>query len=166
MFELAQVNIGRLRAPIDDPAIAGFVDALDPVNALADAAPGFRWRLQTDDGNATAIKAYPDPLVIVNLSVWADFESLAAFVYRSAHRDVMVQRRNWFDGSIETYLALWWLPAGRRPTVEEAQDRLAHLRQHGPTAEAFTFRHHFPPPVGEPLEAERADDDRWGCSVS
>jgi hypothetical protein len=150
MFQLAQVNIGRLRAPLDDPAIAGFVDALGPVNTLADAAPGFVWRLQTDDGNATAIKAYPDPLVIVNLSVWADLDALAAFVYRSAHRDVMVRRRAWFDGSIEPYLALWWVAAGHRPSVTEAQERLDHLRAHGPTAHAFTFRRHFPPPSALP----------------
>jgi hypothetical protein len=172
MFELAQVNIGRLRAPLDDPMVQGFVDALDPINALADAEAGFRWRLQTEEGNATASQAYPDPLLIVNLSVWADLDSLAAFVDRSAHRDVMVRRRAWFDGSIETYLALWWVPAGHRPTVSEAQERLDHLRRHGPTPTAFTFRRHFPPPTADAgphgddgMETPATTDDRWGCAV-
>lgn len=144
---LAQVNVGRLRAPVDAPEIAGFVAMLDPINALADAAAGFVWRLQTEDGNATAVRPDDeDPLIAINLSVWESIESLADFVYRSAHTDVMRRRREWFE-RIDVYTTMWWVPAGHRPTVAEAMERLDHLRAHGPTAEAFTFRNPFPAPA-------------------
>jgi hypothetical protein len=161
-FHIAQVNVGRLLAPVDAPATAEFVAALDPVNALADVAPGFVWRLQTEDGNATAIKIDNDPLYIVNMSVWVSIEALADFVYRSAHTGVMRRRRDWFERASEAYLALWWIPAGHVPTVDEATDRLQHLRVHGPTVTAFTFRKPFGP-LGEsaPLDV----DDSWKCTT-
>lgn len=159
-WELAQVNVARLRAPIDAPEIADFVAALDPVNALADAAPGFVWRLQTEDGDATAIRPFPDDLMIVNLSTWASLEALADFVYRSDHREVMVQRRQWFENLREVFLALWWVPVGHRPTVEEARERLVLLEEHGPTGDAFTFRRPFPAPdASVPVTT----DARWAC---
>ena len=161
-WELAQINIGRLLAPTDAPATAGFMNALEPINALADAAPGFVWRLQTEDGDATAIRLSPDDLMIVNMSTWASLEALADFVYGDEHRAIMVQRRQWFEKFESVYLALWWVPAGHRPSIDEAKDRLAHLETDGPTAEAFTFRRAFPAPhaVGEV-----AVDDDWTCSV-
>ena len=141
---LAQVNVARLVAPVDAPEIADFVAALDPVNALADAAEGFVWRLQADDGNATSIRAFDDPLVIVNLSVWLSVESLEAFAYGDeGHRSVLRRRREWFERAVEAHTALWWIPAGTIPTVEEAERRLAHLRTHGPTREAFSFKERF-----------------------
>jgi hypothetical protein len=143
---LAQVNIARLLAPLTSDQLAGFVAALDPVNALADAAPGFVWRLQTDEGDATAIRPYEDDMMMVNMSVWESVETLKAFVYRSDHRDVMVNRRQWFEHLDEAYQVLWWVPAGHRPDVEEAKDRLARLTADGPTPAAFTFRTPFPPP--------------------
>jgi hypothetical protein len=144
---LAQVNVGRLRAPVDAPETAAFMAALDPINALADAAPGFVWRLQTDDGNATSVSFNDDPMVIINMSVWESIEALSEFVYRTEHVDVIRRRAEWFHRSVEAYLALWWIPAGHLPSVEEAATRIAALRADGPTAFAFTFRERFPAPI-------------------
>ena len=141
---LAQINVARLRSPIDAPEAAGFVAALDSVNALADRAPGFVWRLQTEDGNATGVRAVADPLVIVNVSVWESIESLEAFAYRDeAHKTVLRRRREWFERPLEAHTALWWIPAGSIPSVADAVARLEHLRAHGPTRRAFTFRDRF-----------------------
>jgi hypothetical protein len=145
-WHAAQVNVGRLRAPIDAPEIAEFVAALDPVNALADAAPGFVWRLQDDSGNATSLPFNDDPLTIVNMSVWESIDALADFVMRSEHADVMRRRREWFERMDEAYLALWWVGAGTIPTVEDAAQRIDHIRAHGPTEFAFTMRQRFGPP--------------------
>jgi hypothetical protein len=142
-FHLAQVNIGRAKAPMDAPLMAGFVGALDEINALADSAPGFVWRLQTEDGDATAIRPYAgDESMLINMSVWESIEQLAEFVYRSDHVAVMRQRKQWFE-TIKLYLALWWVPAGHLPTVGEAVERLEHLRRYGPTPYAFTFKRPF-----------------------
>jgi hypothetical protein len=146
-WHLAQVNVGRLRAPVEDPMIADFVAGLDQINALADVTPGFVWRLQTEDGNATAIRPDPgDELVAINLSVWETVEALADFVYRTEHVSFMRRRREWFEPFAGPYLALWWVPSGVIPTVAEAMERVAHLDRHGPTPTAFTFRHRFGPP--------------------
>jgi hypothetical protein len=150
-YELAQVNVARLVAPLEDPQLADFVAALDPVNAAADSAPGFVWRLQTEDGDATAIRAFEWDVaesagVIVNMSVWTDVASLAGFVYGELHRAVLKRRREWFERMREGYTACWWVPAGHRPSTAEAEERLQHLRAHGPTWWAFTLRTHFPPP--------------------
>jgi hypothetical protein len=157
---LAQLNIARFKAPMDDPGMAGFVDNLDPINALADRWPGFVWRLQTEEGNATAIRAFDDDLLLVNMSVWESVEALAEFVYRSGHLAVMRRRREWATHMREAYLCLWWITAGEIPTVEEAKQRLYHLREHGPTPHAFTFKRRFPPEPGDPSVEE---DDRWLC---
>ena len=146
-WHLAQLNIGRLRAPVEDPATADFMDNLDPINALAEATPGFVWRLQTDEGNATAIKAFPDDdLMILNLSVWESIDALGAYVYRSAHTPFLRRRGEWFERLGEVYLVLWWIPAGTLPTVEEAWARLETLGRDGPGPEAFTLRQTFPAP--------------------
>jgi GNAT superfamily N-acetyltransferase len=139
------LNVARLRHPLEHPATAGFVDALVPVNALADSAPGFVWRLQTDDGDATSIRPFPDADVLVNLSVWQTIADLKAFAYAGEHLRVFRQRREWFDDHDDASLALWWVPAGSVPTVAEAAQRLAFLRRHGPTPYAFTFSHPFEP---------------------
>jgi heme-degrading monooxygenase HmoA len=166
-FVLAQVNIGRLLAPLDSPQIAGFMAALDPVNALADGAPGFVWRLQTEDGNATAVRAFEwdqagSAGVILNMSVWESVEALAAFVYSEQHRQVLRRRREWFERMEEAYLALWWIPRGQVPTTEDAEDRIRHLRARGPTARAFTLRVHFPPP-GDGETSPRPGRSDWMC---
>jgi hypothetical protein len=142
---LAQLNVARLHEPIDAPATAEFVAALDPINALADAAPGFVWRLQDDSGNATSILTTPDPLFIVNMSVWESIEALSDFVYRSDHTPFLRRRREWFEKPSDAFLVLWWVPAGHIPTTDEALDRLETLRTNGPTPEAFTFRKSFSP---------------------
>jgi hypothetical protein len=143
---LAQFNVARLHAPIDDPSIAEFVEALEPINALADTAPGFVWRLQTDDGDATSIRLFDDDLIIVNMSVWESVESLRAFVYTTEHRRYLARRKEWFGPMDEDYLVLWWVQSGTTPDPTEGVARLERLRTHGPTPEAFTFRQAFPPP--------------------
>lgn len=143
---VAQLNIARLAAPLDSPQLKDFVDALDHINALGDAAPGFVWRLQTDDGDATALRPYDDDMILVNMSVWETVESLSEFAYRTEHRDYLRRRGEWFE-RIQPYLVLWWVPAGHIPTVEEAKKRLELLETHGASAEAFTFRQKFPPPA-------------------
>jgi hypothetical protein len=145
-FDLAQVNVALLREPLDSPLLADFVAALPAINALADASPGFVWRLQGDGGDSTSIRAFDDDRIIVNMSTWTSIDALADFVYRSAHAGVMRERRKWFTTMAESYQGLWWVPAGHRPTTREAEQRLAHLRDHGPTPLAFTFKQPFPPP--------------------
>jgi hypothetical protein len=157
---LAQLNIARFKAPPGDPVLADFMALLDPINARADEAPGFVWRLQTDEGNATSIHAFDDPLLLVNMSVWGSVEALADFVYRSAHVGVMRRRREWAERMADAYMCLWWIPAGTLPTVEEAKLRLEHLREHGPTPYAFTFKKRFSP--GEATVAS-PEDERWFC---
>jgi hypothetical protein len=153
-WHLAQLNIGRLRAEVDDPSIAEFMDNLDPINALAEVSPGFVWRLQTDEGNATAIRAFEgDPLMVLNLSVWESIESLADFAYRSAHTPFLRRRGEWFERLGEVYMVLWWIPAGTVPTVGEALDRLDHLKRVGPSPEAFTFHRPFPHDGGPSITA-------------
>ena len=152
-FHLAQINIGRLVAPIDDPQIAGFVAQLDPVNALADSAPGFVWRLQSDAGNATDIAYNDDPFVIVNMSVWTSVEALRDFVYASRHIDVFRDRAKWFEKMDKPHYCLWWVPAGHIPTVEEGRERLEHYQQHGPTPFSFWFSKLFPVPDESPVNS-------------
>ena len=142
---LAQVNIGRARAEITDPMMAEFVARLPEINALADASPGFVWRLETEDGDATAVRPYEDTRIMINLSVWTDLASLRAFVHHSAHAPIMRRRREWFERFDGVYVALWWVPAGHRPPVAEAVARLAHLERHGSTAFAFSFAEPFGP---------------------
>ena len=108
--------------------MAGFVAQLATINSLADGSPGFVWRLQTEDGDATAVRPYADDRILINLSVWEDLATLQAFVFRSAHTDVMRRRWEWFERFPDAYVALWWVPVGHRPTVAEAVGRLAYLQ--------------------------------------
>lgn len=148
LYQLAQINVGRIVAPTDSPVVKDFMDNLDQINALAEAQPGFVWRLVGDgDNNATDIHAFDDPMMLLNMSVWESVDQLAAFVYRTAHRDFMRRRREWFH-AMETYMALWWVPAGHRPTPAEGVARLDLLTRMGPTPEAFTFRQPFAAPDG------------------
>lgn len=145
-YHLAQVNIARMRAPLDDPLMAGFVARLAEINALADSSPGFVWRLQTPEGDATYLRPYADNRVLFNLSVWESVEQLKEFVYRSAHGEVMRQRREWFEKFDGMYMALWWVKAGHIPSVIEAKARLRYLEKRGESAHAFTFKRVFGPP--------------------
>ena len=153
-WHLAQINIGRLIGLPGDPRVAGFMAELDRINALADAADGFVWRLQSDSGNAVDLQPTPDPRLVVNMSVWRDADSLFEFVYRSSHTPVMARRRQWvepFDGS---YQALWWVPQGPAPTVADGLSRLWLMDRFGSSPQAFNFKMRYPRPgeAGAPLD--------------
>lgn len=146
MWQLAQINVARFRKPKGDPANAPFLAALDEVNAAAEGAPGFIWRLRGESNDAMDISIENDPDVAVNMSVWTDMPALSAFVYRTpVHRDIMRRRREWFD-AMETYLALWWVPAGMFPSLADGLGRLELLGRQGATAAAFTFGTPFAAP--------------------
>ena len=166
-YLLAQVNVGRMREPLDSPLFADFVAALEPVNAAADTAAGFVWRLQTEDGNATAVQAFEwdqegSAGVLVNMSVWESVEALAAYVYSDAHRQVLRRRRQWFERMAEAYAALWWIPRDHTPTTGEAEERVLYLRESGPTPYAFTLREHFLPPDAAGFGPIRRPEE-WTC---
>jgi hypothetical protein len=144
-YTLAHLNVARMRAPMDSPLMAGFVAQLESINALADASPGFIWRLKDEDPNDPGVRALGEG-TLINLSVWRDSPSLADFVYRSAHAGVMRRRREWFAHLDESYVVLWWVAAGDVPTILEAASRLELLRAKGASAQGFTFRNPFPPP--------------------
>jgi hypothetical protein len=147
-YHIAQLNIGKFRFPTTDERMAGFMNQLKPINALADNAPGFVWRLQDESGDATAIRAFPDNMLAVNFSVWESIEALFNYVYYSDHAKVLRERKQWFEHMTEHYMVLWWIPAGRIPTLTEAKDRLEALRRDGPTAYAFNFKKQFEAPQG------------------
>lgn len=157
-FHLAQVNVARARGEMTDPVMAEFVAALPAINALAERSPGFVWRLQTEDGDATAFRPYEDARILINLSVWRDLDALREYVLRSDHAGYMRRRREWFERFERVYVALWWVPAGHRPSVAEAVERLAHLETHGPTPVAFGFAQPFGPD-GRPLPRGAAAED-------
>jgi hypothetical protein len=144
-LHIAQVNIAQMKALLEDPLMSGFVARIDEINALADDSPGFIWRLQTSAGNATYLRPYDDDRILFNLSVWETIEHLRQFAYRTAHVELLRQQAVWFDKFVGAYLALWWVPPGHIPSVDEAKQRLAHLETHGPTPFSFTFRSTFPP---------------------
>jgi hypothetical protein len=145
-YELAQINVAVLKAPIDSPQLADFVSSLDRVNTIAEHSPGFIWRLKAVDGNATSFRPMGDD-TIINVSMWRDVAALNDFVYRNpAHVDVMKRRREWFEHVKEAYTALWWLPRGQRPGETECVERLMLLRAMGPTPKAFSFKQAFAAP--------------------
>jgi len=148
-YHLAQINIARAVADLDSPLMAGFVSRLAEINALAEKAKGFVWRLQSDGGDATAIRVFDDPRTYINMSVWETPEDLRNFVYRSAHVELIRDREAWFSRLSEQHQAAWWVPAGHRPSAEEGRDRLLKLRAHGPSATAFTLARPFPQPASE-----------------
>ncbi len=149
-YHLAQINIGRLAAPLDDPRIAGFVSQLAPINALADRSPGFVWRLQSASGNATDVPyCDEDATLMVNMSVWESLEALRDYVYRSKHIGVFRDRAKWFEKMDQPSYCLWWVRAGHIPTVAEGRERLTHYQEHGATPFSFWFSEHFPTPAAE-----------------
>lgn len=147
---LAQLNVARPRGPLDGPVMAEFMASLERINGLGDASPGFVWRLQGDDGNATGLEQPFGADIIVNLTIWQDVEALRAFVFRSEHVTFLRRRAEWFAKLAGPPAVLWWVPAGHRPTLAEAKERLERLAAHGPTAAAFTFAHALGPD-GMPL---------------
>lgn len=152
-FHLAQLNVGKLIAPVGDPAVAEFIDALDEINALGEASDGFVWRLKGDNGNATSFRAFPDPDIIPNLTVWTSVDALKAYAYRSHHVDFFKRRAEWFMPG-QSGVVLWWVPAGHIPTLAEARRRLEFLQANGPSPYAFGFAS-----VTVPLTFRRADVD-------
>lgn len=144
-YHIAQTNVATIRYPLEHPRMRGFVARLDDINALADVSAGFVWRLQSGNGIVTT----DDPCLIVNMSVWETVEALFEFVYRTEHTKVMTRRRQWFERPDEAFQVLWWVESGHKPTVEEGLERLRHLRAHGPSERAFTFKTRFPSPAGE-----------------
>ena len=154
-WHLAQVNVATLAAPVDSSQLAPFVERLEPVNALAERSPGVVWRLQGDRGDATDLQVFDDVRIIVNLTVWESLEALRDYVFAGDHADALRRRREWFEPMTEAHLAMWWIPAGTLPTVEDAKAKLAALDRNDPSAEAFTFREPFPAPVGDDAAATR-----------
>ena len=143
-MHLAQLNIGHIKGEsIDDPIMARFKEQLDEINALAESSAGFIWRLKDDTGNAMGIRAFDDPRMAVNMSVWESLESLEAYVYSGRHVEVMKSRRDWFNKMATMHMVLWWIPVGHTPTTEEAKARLEHLQAHGASKYAFSFRQKF-----------------------
>lgn len=145
-WNVAQLNVARAVAPLTDPRLEGFMARLDEINRLADASPGFVWRLQGDSGNATDLGITSDPRFIVNLTVWASIDDLFAYTYRSDHRTVFARRFDWFERRTTPSVVLWWQPEGVIPSVAEALRRLELLAARGPGPEAFTFKQRYPPP--------------------
>lgn len=146
-WQIAQLNIGRTMAPLDDAAMEGFMTRLDEINALAEGSPGFVWRLQGASGNATDLKVTDDPRFIINLSVWDTIDDLYDFTYRSEHKGLFARRFDWFERASGPSIVLWWQPAGTTPSIDEALRLLRLLTDHGPTPEAFTFKQRFPAPA-------------------
>jgi hypothetical protein len=142
-YHLAQINIAMAQADMDSQIMSGFVKRLDEINAIADISPGFIWRLQTEEGDATSIQAYDDPLIIVNMSVWENIASLRMFVYKSLHVELIRDRDAWFNKMMNVHQALWWIPAGSIPTVEDGKEKLEILQEKGPSKDAFTFAKSF-----------------------
>jgi len=145
LYRLAQLNIARMKEPLDSPFMADFVANLDRINTLAEQAPGFVWRLKDETGSATAIRAFGDD-TIVNMSMWRDVESLSNYAFKTAHVEVMRRRREWFKQMTDAYAVLWWVEKDHRPSTTEAKERLEYLRKHGATPHAFNFKNAFPSP--------------------
>lgn len=145
-YHLAQINIARMRSSIDDPMMASFRRQLDGINSAAEQSHGFIWRLQDESGDATAIRAFEDPLLLINMSVWRDLESLQDYTYRGSHLAVLRDRKHWFEKMDGPTIALWWIPEGHIPTVDEGKLHIAMLMKNGPTASSFTFQQIFDAP--------------------
>lgn len=144
-YHLAQINIGKVKGEMDTEIMHGFASRLDEINALAESSPGFIWRLQDDGGDATSIRVYDDPLLLVNMSVWEDIESLKNFVYKSLHTELLQNRNEWFNKMSDVYQCLWWVPQGYTPSIEEGQGKIKTIQEIGPSEQAFTFSKPYPP---------------------
>jgi hypothetical protein len=147
-LHVAQLNIARLHHPLDSEQTAEFNAAIGPINALAEATPGFVWRLVDDDGQSSSHVPLPgedDALTIVNMSVWENLDSLEHFMYRSGHAAYLRRRREWFERSDQATSVCWWIPAGEIPDLADAHRRLLHLREHGPTATGWPVNSPVPP---------------------
>ena len=149
-YQLAEINVAKAKAEMDDPLMHGFVSRLDEINALAEDSPGFVWRLKDESGDATELRYFDDPLVIVNMSVWEDVASLKHYTYNTMHVEVFKQRKQWFELFGKPHFVMWWIPAGHVPSAQEAQEKLEYIHTNGPSADAFNFSKTFDPPQAEP----------------
>ena len=147
-MELAEANLAWMRYPLDDPRMADMRDEIDRINALGDNSPGFIWRFRTAEGDATDVRVLDDPRVLFNLSIWRSVDDLRHYVYRTEHAAFLRRRRDWFVRPPKPPLAMWWVPAGTRPTVDEAMQRLERLWREGPSSQAFPLTHPFGPNDG------------------
>ncbi len=146
-YQIAQINIGRIKGvTIANPVMKEFVDNLERVNALAESSKGFVWRLKSENDNATSINPYNDEQVIINVSVWASIEELENFVYKTFHTDFLKRRKEWFHKYGQVYTAMWWVPAGQFPSIEEAVAKLEVLQRNGATQAVFDYKQKFPHP--------------------
>jgi heme-degrading monooxygenase HmoA len=147
-YQLAEINIGRMKGVnINDPIMQEFVENLNRVNQLAESSEGFVWRLKDESNNATNLNPYNDEQVIINISVWESVEALEQFTFKSLHTDFLKRRKEWFQQYGKMYFAMWWIPAGQYPSVEEAVARLAYLQENGASEKVFTFREKFAKPL-------------------
>lgn len=146
-YHIAQFNVARMIASLDDSVMQGFAKGLEPINNMADESPGFVWRLKDDNGDATSIQAYEDEAILVNMSVWESLDALKQFVYRSAHLDFLRKKAAWFKPLAGPSLVLWWIQQGHIPTLAEGKQRLEMLGVCGPSQDAFTFAQSFPAPA-------------------
>lgn len=146
MMHLAQVNTARMNAELDDPLMSGFVQRLDEINTLADDSKGFVWRFKTATGDATYLRPFDDKRILFNMSVWETLEDLKHYVYRSTHLELLKAKENWFTKLAEAHLALWWIPQGSLPSVEEALEKLRLIQAKGPSPDVFTFAKPYPMP--------------------
>ncbi len=144
-MHIAQLNIATAKFPLDAPELGEFVDNLERVNQIAESSQGFVWRLQDDSGDATGIRAFDDPCTIVNMSVWESIDALKNFMFRTHHREFLRRKREWFHSVPEDTYVLWWIAAGHTPTLDEAIEHLANLRENGDSPDAFTFKSNFLP---------------------
>ena len=148
MYHLAQINIAQMKGKdVDDPIMKDFVDNIDRINQLAEASPGFVWRLKDDEDNALSINPFPDNSLLINVSVWEDVKSLEQYVYHSMHVEIMKRKREWFHHFNGFYYALWWIKAGAFPSAQQAAEKLKQLQVNGPSQEVFTFKEAYPPPA-------------------
>ncbi|WP_298477593.1 DUF3291 domain-containing protein [uncultured Maribacter sp.] len=146
-YQLAEINIARIKGiTIDDPIMKEFVDNLDTINNLAENSPGFVWRLKDDSNNATNLNPYNDVQIIINISVWENVETLSNYVYKTVHSDFLRRRKEWFKNYGNVSTAMWWIPEGKYPSVEEAVEKLAELQKNGTSTSVFNFKNTFPKP--------------------
>lgn len=140
---IAQLNIGKVRFDLESPQMSGFVDNLEPINAIAESSPGFVWRLKDESGDATNIEIENNPDIIVNMSVWENIEALKNFMFKTHHIDFLKRKKEWFVSIKEESYVLWWIPEGHIPSIQEAMEKLGHLRQYGESPEAFSFKGNY-----------------------
>ncbi len=146
-YNLAEINIARMiGVNIDDPVMKEFVDNLDKVNAIAESSDGFIWRLKDAENNATSFNPYNDEQVIINISVWENIETLERFMYKTLHSDFLKRRKEWFQKFGKAYFAMWWVPEGHYPTIQEAVDKLDYLQKNGASNLVFDFKNKYPMP--------------------